>query len=548
VHGAFSFDARNYDTLVTPDQALAFAAGDSVWLAPLDEDGIGTREVSLERPLDFVSVTEHGEFLGEVAHCTTPGSPGYDDEICDGYHGAADNNAFDFGVMLADPDPARNAILCGEDGTGCESAARERWQAMQAATEAAYDKTAACRFTAFHGYEYTNTYGVSNLHRNVLFRNAQVPDLPITTFEAKTPVALWRALDAECSPDGQGCDVLVLPHNSNLSNGQMFHRDGYGSNDGADLAETLALRARIEPVAEIFQHKGDSECRNGFGEEDDPGCDFEKLRTETTDLCSDTPSAGGMRLWGCLHELDFLRSVLKEGLALEQELGINPYRFGFIGSTDTHNGTPGLVRPIDFPGHVGVVDDTPEERLGPGNVTHDTLINSTGGLAAVWSVENSRDAIFEAFQRRETYATSGPRITLRFFGGYDLDLDTCDTADPITLGYTHGVPMGGVLAEPGLFDDAPRFLVQATADDGTPLSPGIGLVSVQIIKGWITASGVVKEQVYTVATGAAGQVNTETCETTGGSTQLCTVWQDPDHNPSQLAVYYAHVLQAETCR
>ncbi len=547
-HGAFSFDARNYETTVTPDQALAFAAGQPVRIAPLGEDGQGSREVQLERPLDFVSITEHGEFLGEVAHCTTPGSPGYDDEVCASYQGGGDNNAFDFGVMLAEPEPARDTTLCGENGTGCQEAAGERWQAMQAATEAAYDRSESCAFTPFHGYEYTNTYGVSNLHRNVIFRNDQVPDLPITTFEAPTPVALWRALDAECSPDGTGCDVLVLPHNSNLSNGQLFHPDGYGAHDSEDRAETWALRARMEPVAEIFQHKGDSECRNGFGEDDDPACEFEKLRDTSTELCADTPGSGGMRLWGCLHELDFLRAVLKEGLGIEQDEGLNPYRFGVIGSTDTHNGTPGLIRPVDYPGHVGTVDDTPDERLGEGNITHDTLINSTGGLAAVWAVENSRDAIFEAFQRRETYASSGPRIELRFFGGWALDDDTCTNDDRVATGYAEGVPMGGVLAEPGFFDDAPRFHLEAWADAGTTQEPGTGLAELQIIKGWITAGGVVKEQVYTVTEGATGALDTDTCESSGGAEHLCSVWEDPDFSPDQAAFYYARVLQVETCR
>ncbi len=548
VHGAYSFDARNYETTVSPEQALAFAAGDPVLIAPSGDDGLGTREVQLDRPLDFVSITEHGDFLGEVAHCTTPGSPGYDDEVCAAYHGDADNNAFDFGVMLADPTPARDTTLCGEDGTGCEAAAAERWQAMQGATEAANDRSEACGFTAFHGYEYTNTYGVSNLHRNVIFRNAEVPALPVTTFEAPTPVALWRALDAECTPDSVGCDALVLPHNSNLSNGQLFHPSGYGAFDSGDRAETWALRARLEPVVELFQHKGDSECRNGFGD-DDPACDFEKLRDATTELCLDDElGAGGMRLWGCLHELDFVRAVLKEGLRLGQEEGFNPYRLGVIGSTDTHNGTPGLVRPVDYPGHVGTVDDTTEERLGEGNITHDTLINSTGGLAAAWSVENSRDALWEAFQRRETYATSGPRIALRFFGGWDFDDTTCAAEDRIETGYTDGVPMGGVLAEPGLFDSAPRFLVEAWADAGTELEPGTGLASLQIVKGWVTAGGSLREQVFTVAEGAAGSVDTDTCETTGGSDQLCTVWEDPDFDPDVAAFYYARVLQVETCR
>lgn len=550
VHGAFSFDARNYESVVTPDQVYAFARGEAVKLGPIGTDGKGTREVRLDRPLDFLSATEHGDFLGEINICTTPGAPGNDASICDAYRaGGGDSGAaFDFGVMLAADDPTRSVDLCGEDGTACRPYAEERWQLMQQAAEEAYDRTPTCELTTFVGYEYTNTYRVSNLHRNVIFRNAEVPAAPVTTFEAKNPLALWQQLDRQCIQAEGACDVVVLPHNSNLSNGRLFDpawTDEFTTNE-SDAAELIALRARMEPVVEVFQHKGDSECRNGFDDiDDDPQCAFEKLRPVGDELCDDDElGTGGMRLWGCSHPLDFVRNVLKEGLAEEQRAGFNPYRLGFIGSTDTHNGTPGLVRSVDFPGHVGIVDDTPEERLGEGNITHDAFINNPGGLAGVWAVENSRDAIFEAFQRRETFATSGPRIPVRMFMGYDLPNNLCDRDDRVERAYAGGVPMGGTLEAR---NRAPRIAVWADADAGSEAYPGVGLHKLQVVKGWIDADGV-HEQVVDVIEGDAGNLDEGTCEPSGGSDSLCTVWQDPDWDAETPSFYYVRALEVRTCR
>lgn len=530
VHGAFSFDARNYGATATPEQVLAFAKGEPIQVGGLDSP----RTAQLTRPLDFVSYTEHGDLLGEVAHCTTPGSPGYDSLLCEAYQGGDGNGAFDFGVQLAADTPRRSEELCGADGTGCDAAARERWATMNAATDAANDTTSRCGFTAFHGYEYTNTRGVSNLHRNVVFRNSEVPDRPIGVFEAPDPVDLWTQLAERCIDADGACDVVSLPHNSNLSNGHLFSIDAYPS---SEVERILALRARLEPVVEIFQHKGDSECRTAFSP-DDPHCDFEKLRPEGDPICL-SPGTGGMRLWGCSHRLDFVRQVFQEGLAIEAEHGINPYRLGVIGSTDTHNGTPGLVHPTDFPGHVGSVDATAEDRLGAGTVTHDAFINNPGGLAAVWAVENSRDAIFEAIQRRETFATSGPRMSIRLFAA-DVDASICDDDDRYEKLYRKGVPMGAAWGGPR------TFVVEAFAD---PARDGedVGLATLQLVKGWLDADGTLHETVIDVATGDAGSLDPATCDASGGVERLCAVYEDPDSS-DQPAFYYARALEVPTCR
>ena len=537
VHAGYSFDARNYGSMGTPEEVLAFARGRGpVVLPPLDADGQPTREVRLDRPLDFVALTEHGDFLGEVAHCTTPGSVGYDSPACAAFQGGDPDAAFDFGVRLADTGPGRDPRICGGDGEGCRAAATERWQQIQAATEAAYDRTAECSFTPFVGYEYSSTPSISNLHRNIFFRNAEVPALPISAFDAPLPEQLWRQVRAACDDAGTGCESLIIPHNSNLASGRMFTLEP--GSDGAS-AETLAMRAAMEPLVELHQHKGQSECRIGVGT-DDPACAFEQLRPPEDPVCRDGElGTGGMRNWGCTHPLDWIRNVLLYGLEQERSSGFNPYRLGFIGSTDTHNGVAGLSDPATYAGHVGVVDDSPEERLGPGNITHDGFIDNAGGLVGVWAVENSRDAIWEALRRRETWATSGPRIEVRMFAGEDLPLDLCDREDGVGLALRTGVPMGGVVAA----ERRLRLWVQARADEGP-----LGLAKLQIVKGWVDAAGQTHERVFDVTTGAPGELDTSTCAASGGSEQLCVVWEDPTFQPDQRAFWYARALEIQTCR
>jgi hypothetical protein len=307
----------------------------------------------------------------------------------------------------------------------------------------------------------------------------------------------------------------------------------------------------MEPVAEIFQHKGSSECRNGFLDvqaEVDPLCDFEQLRPADDPQCGDNPGTGGMRLWGCSHRHDFLRYVLQTGLLEEERLGLNPFQLGLIGSTDTHSGTPGNVASVGFPGHVGLVDDTPDKRLGSGTETHDGAINNPGGLAAVWAEENTREAIFDAIRRRETFATSGPRIPIRFFAGHAYDAGLCGRAGMLEEAYAEGVPMGGLLK--GSTGAPPTFLVQASADPGTSTWPGRGLERLQIVKGYVRG-GVAREQVYDVAGEATMEpaVDLATCGVLAkGAAELCAVWTDPDFDATERAFYYARAVEVPSCR
>ncbi len=563
VHTGYSFDAWGYGNRHPAGGGYAFARGEEVTLPPLDENEVGTRTARIDRPLDFAMISDHGEFIGEVLLCTDPTSVAYDHPICAGVREDPDQAALLYGTHTAMPDPAR-MDLCPDGSTGCiEEAAGERWTAIQEAAEAYYDRTAACEFVTFVGYEYTGTPGVSNNHRNVLFRTAAVPDLPVTYYEAPTAAELWDGLNGGCWEGVDGCDVLTIAHNSNLSNGTMFEQVAPDAGTVAEELRVADLRARMEPLMEVFQHKGDAECRNGpGGAELDPLCDFEKLWPDDADDCGEETGSGGMRLWGCVSRRDFVRGILGRGLEEDDRLGFNPYRLGLLAATDTHNTLAGHTVEDAFPGHIGTVDDTPEERLGDGTLTHDAFINNPGGLAAVWAEEASRDSLFSALRRREVYGTSGPRIAVRFFGGWGLDEGLCEiadrapdagpgAADRVTLADDAGVPMGGVLDASSGSHGAPTLAVWATADPGTDDHPGAGLQRIQIVKGWLDGDGVLREEVIDVAgdTDVGSPPAPDTCATTeGGFESLCAVWTDPDFTPGHPAFYYARVLQVPTCR
>lgn len=553
LHTGFSFDAYVYGNRFTPADAYRFARGEAVAI-PTTSATATPVVVQLDRPLDFAMVSDHSEFLAEVRQCTVAGSPGYDSPTCSAFRRGGDEGVTFFGTQTALPEPER-FDLCGAAGPACfAEALEERWGAIRQAADEAYDQTAACEFVAFIGYEYTSTPDVSNLHRNVIFRGSQVLAAPITNYEAPSYYALWRGLAAECLDAGNGCDVMSIGHNSNLSNGNYFRPYYDGARTEDEEREAAALRARLEPLVEIFQHKGDMECRAGLmgpGAAEDPLCDFEKQRPPDAEDCGEGVGAGGMRLAGCVSRYDFVRNVLKEGLAEEERLGENPYRLGIVAATDSHNGTAGYTKEHDFHGHVGDVDNTAPKRLAPGNLTHDTIINNPGGLTGVWAEERSRDAIFLAMRNREVFATSGPRIKIRLFGGWTYPEGLCGEPGWVARAYADGVPMGQGLPEAPSSATAPTLLVWAEADAGTAESPGVGLQRLQIVKGWLGADGEAHEKVFEVAgdpeNGAA--VDAANCAPSGdGADTLCAVFADPEFDPSERAFYYARAVQNPTCR
>ena len=534
VHTGFSFDAWGQGTLPGPDEAYRFAKGEPIGLPPWS-DGRPGDSVALRRPLDWAIVTDHSDLLGETRICQTPGAPGYGSIVCRVVrHFPGLGYVLVNGHVYASESPRRYSF-CGEGGRQCLEAARGPWRETRRAAEAHYDRSAACRFTTFVGYEWTGMPGGRNLHRNVVFRNDVAQEAPTTYIETPTPEGLWQALERECLEAPGKCDVLAIPHNSNVSGGLMFAAARSG---GAPLDEgTARTRARLERLVEITQHKGDSECGVGAGDE---LCSYETLPFEIMSEMA-TP-----RAWGePIPEGSYVRDALVDGLALGEKLGVNPFRFGLIGSTDTHLATPGMV---DEDRHIGHAAGLVNARHGIPPFPDAPFFNP-GGLAVLWAEENSRDALFEAMHRREAYGTSGPRIRVRFFGGFELPQDLCGAPDFAARGYAAGVPMGGVLRAPATASPL-RFAVWALRDPDRGDAPSTPLQRIQIVKGWLE-DGETRVRVLDVAGRAdpTAGVDLATCRPHGpGADQLCAVWEDPEHDPTRPAVYYARVVENPSCR
>ncbi len=535
VHTRYSLDASTQDTRTTPAQAYDFARGGELGIQPW-KDGEPQRTMRLGRPLDFTALTDHAELLGEVATCHTPGMEGHDGWACTVYRWWPRVAFYLFNSVAA---TGGRLGFCGDDGSVCREAGLGPWQELQEAAEDYYDRTADCQFTSFVAYEWTGASdNLGNTHRNVVFRNAEVPRLPISLIDTgKYAPNLYAQLDEECLSADGSCDVLVIPHNSNISDGSMFMLT---DNNGAPFsAEDAATRARLETLVELLQHKGSSECFYYPGYSEDELCAFEQLPYDKF--------SGKFQSWAREDpqpDDGFMREVLRDGMREQQRIGVNPFKTGFIGSTDTHLGAPGSVSESDFYGHGGAGVPAAEE-VPPGLV--DDLEFNPGGLAAVWARENSRDALFDAMQARQTYATSGPRIRLRFFASETYAEDMCELTDRVDRAYQHGVPMGAsVSAKQPL-----RFLVAAQRDPGSINEPSLPLQRLQIIKGWVDANGDGHEKVYDVAGSADNRasVDLKSCEPSGsGFDALCTVWQDPEFEADQHAYYYARAVENPSCR
>ena len=579
-HTSLSLDAVQLDTYNTPNNAYAFAKGEPIKLGPFDSEGNPTRILQLERPLDFNAVTDHAEYLAEADICFNLDSPYYYSPFCLTMRGSKEGTNFiDYVAFFIGLGPASipggnfKPSVCNNIPSLCDTRSLEAWYKIQNAAEDAYDRSSVCKFTSLIGYEWTGTPNVNNQHRNVLFRDANVPERPFSYFDKPHPNQLWDALDNSCNKNGTGCEAIAIPHNSNLSGSEMFQPL---TEDGSEYDQAMAQkRQRLEPLVEIYQHKGSSECFNGntpFASADE-FCQFELSKDsicEGTDddsphctkLCSDMETPRGGLTGGCVEPGDFVRGGLRKGLAQQRLIGENPFKFGIIASTDNHQATPGAASETAFLGHFGSQDDSALKRIAkpapdPDNVLADLLGGlidmrhySPGGLAAVWAEQNSRHAIFDSLKNKETYGTSGTRITLRMFGGWNLPEDLCGAPNWVDVGYQQGAPMGGELPQSLGGDAQPTFIVSALMDPGTTRNPGTPLQQVQIIKGW-EENGETFEKVYQVAGNAqnGAGVDINTCETYGsGFSNLCSVWKDPDFQPDQNAFYYSRVLENPTCR
>jgi hypothetical protein len=533
VHTSWSVDAYSGGNRLGPNSAYRFAKGEKVVLHT-------GAEAQWQVPLDFVALTHHAEGF-EVSHpCTMiPGSPEFDLQQCRDMR----SGDLDLATMLrqafetAGVRPAPHQYdICGDD-TRCQSNALSTWQRVQAVANA-HDEPG--RFTALIGYEFSSLLTeMGMLHRNVIFRGSDVIPHAISSIDVRNQKEFFDQLDAACN---EPCEVLTIPHNTNYSWGLTFSRT---DEDGtAYSSEDLERRARIERLFEVTQMKGNSECQISVGAADED-CNF-------GNIFPPCEAIGDRR---CASESSFLRNALLDGLALGSEGTLNPYKIGVIGSTDTHTSDPGNTRsgiPARFKRAEGISMAVTRLFEADHPVGCPVRRFSPGGLAGVWAEANTRADIFDAMRRRETFATSGSRMRIRFFGG-DLPEDTGAQDNPIALAYERGVPMGSDLSVNG----APRFWVWAIQDpNGPPLD------RIQIVKGWIE-NGEQRQRVRDVVCSSGrlpdnsgkcprttAGVNLESCERTGnqGSTELEITFSDPDFSAEQPAFYYVRVLENPTCR
>ncbi|MDB9996368.1 DUF3604 domain-containing protein [Gammaproteobacteria bacterium] len=585
VHTKYSFDAYIFGVTATPYDAYKYAIGEAI-KHPLGFD------MKLKEPLDFYAVTDHGFYMGMIENYADTSSKMSKNEWTKPMHnlnrpenvtveslGArADLFSSVLTQAIIKPYPywhpkVWKAWLTNNIQVALKSfdydVHKSAWADVANAAEEFNDPG---KFTTFIGYEFTTSTDVEggNLHRNVIFNSSDAPIRPWTRIDSINPEDLWTWMDGLRD---QGVDSLAMPHNSNGSNGQMFEVETFRGN--AISKEYSEKRMRNEPVVEITQIKGTSDTHPLLSP-DDEWADFEIMDKRV----GSRPPTYSMPQGG------YVRDAYLRGLTLEWKGQGNPYKFGVIGSSDTHTGAGGFDE-NNYWSKAGVLDGTD---MGRGSVplTQDRIDQLTqyadvydqpistqeiggktyadvgfdqwgaSGLAVAWAEENTRDSIFKAFKRKETFATTGTRMAVRFFAGFDLESIDLESEEMVKNAYAKGVTMGADLF--GNNDQAPQFLVWAQRDKlGAPLQ------RVQIIKGWVeNASGTPKEQVYDVAcsdgltvdpitnrcpdNGARVNINDCSISNDVGAVELKTTWTDPDFDPTIKAFYYVRVLENPTCR
>jgi hypothetical protein len=525
VHTGVSMDAFIAGTRLTPDDAYRFAKGEEMM--------VNGSMHKIKRPLDFCAVTDHSEFMGEAYSLMNEGAPGYDDKVAVSFREAPDlKTALELYNKYVLTPLAGGGSPHPDFFQGAE-AIKSTWKKNYEATEKHYEPG---KFTTIHAYEWTSAPGGANQHRNVFFRDNNVPDMPFSANEGADPEELWAWMEEQRA---EGKKVFAVPHNSNESKGLLFAE---ASLSGKPIDKKYAdTRASMEPLIEMMQVKGNSEVIPNFWPNDE-FADFENATT--------IQQFNGR----AFIKENFVRYGLGRGLKYYDQLGINPFKYGFVGGTDNHNGTPSNVEEDNYKvGSHGLADRTAKVR-STSNLEGEMLIAdaSPGALAAVWATSNTRGAIWDSMLAKETFATSGPRMKVRAFAGQGFAPSYDSYEALVKDGYAKGVPMGGDYKG----DKAPQFLVWAVKD---PIGPNLDRI--QIIKGWYE-DGEMKDTVYNVVAsgdrlqkdGSVTPIDAPIDLKTGafnkekGSPELKGVWTDPDYDPNQQAYYYVRVLQLPTAR
>lgn len=541
VHTSWSFDAFIYNVRTSPDDAYRFGKGDSI-------AHFTAGSVQLERPLDFMAVSDHSEYMGIMKQMIDPNSPLAALEIAKEIRNedrAVSMGAFGkIGQTIAQNQPMPDLVK--------KEIIQNTWERL---VEAANKHNEPGKFTTFPAYEWTSspagtnnpdpaTLYAYNLHRNVIYKGAKVSDVPFSSFNSQNPEDLWAWMDKE---RGNGIELLAIPHNGNMSDGAMYDTQTFDKQPFTK--EYAESRSRNEPINEVVQIKGQSMAHPALAPNDE-FADFE-IFAFTFSTSVPPPSK---------PEGSYVRNALQNGLALEKEIGANPFKFGLIGSSDGHNSS-GAVEENNYFGKFGSLDGTPKARIvGDDKTFLRAKYMSAAGLAGVWAEENTRESIFEALERKETFATSGPRIKVRFFAGWEYDENALAGNDWVKNAYEKGIAMGSDLPSrpSSATDRPPSFLVWAVKD-----SEGANLDRVQVVKGWVDAEGKTHEKIFDVVwsddrqldakgklPAVGNSVNVKEASYTNdiGAVTLQTVWQDPEFDASQSAVYYLRVLEIPTPR
>ena len=539
LHTEISVDAGTMVRLGQED-AYRFARGEEV----TSTTGV---KAKLSRPLDWLVISDHAEMYGLMPKLLNGDPNLLKNKVAKKWYDALKSG--DKKTQFATLMEIVGALNKKDPPFDTIKITKNAWKEYTALADRYNDPG---RFSAIIGYEYTSRGGY-NLHRNVLFRgDASVANqtLPFSQFDSQNPEDLWKALDQ--FEQKTGADVLAIPHNGNLSNGLMFSVE---SNDGKPYSKELAaLRAKMEPLVEVTQIKGDGES-HPFLSPNDEFADYETWDDANLDGTEIKKQE--------MLQYEYARSALKIGLQMEEKLGVNPFKFGMASGTDGHTALTAVEENNFFGKHPGVEPDPKRwEHVVIKSSLDDKLTTlgwqqAAGGYTGVWATENTREAIFDAMIRKETYATTGPRMRVRLFGGWEFTEEDSQSRMPARIGYDKGVPMGGDLYDAPK-GKAPTFLVAAVKD---PYSGNLDRI--QIIKGWLDKKGETHEKVYDVAwsgdrkpgkdgklpaVGNTVDVKKATWTNTIGAPELVTTWEDPDFDPKEKAFYYARVIEIPTPR